>query len=157
MNWGPIVEFLGGVTAISLALGYLGKRAIESFASYRLEAYKSELTQLGNASRDALTRKRDVYDRVGSSMRVFLSGSAPKTEQDKQTFMSTFDVAFLWASEEVGERLVAFVQLSTQHTADPKSVTNDQFKDAYRECLMAMRRDCGFADSKLRYPVVIFR
>ena len=157
MNWGPIVEFLGGAAAISLALAYLGKSAIDSFASGRLEAYRSELELLGDANRDALSRKRDVYGRVGTSMRVFLSGSIPDPGQQRREFMSAFDEAFLWASEEVGERLVAFVQLSVQHSADPSSVSNDRFKDAYRECLIAMRRDCGFKNSNLKYPVVSFR
>jgi len=157
INWAPIIEFLGGATAISLSLAYLGKRAIDSFALGRLEAYRSELELLSEERRDALTRKRDVYGRVASSMRVFLSSGAPSTEDEKREFMAAFDQGFLWASEDVGKSLVDFLQLSTRHSADPRSVSNDEFKDAYRECLIAMRRDCGFADTKLKYPVVSFR
>lgn len=138
-------------------LGFLGKRAIDSYASGRLEALRSELKILSNERRDALARKRDVYGRVATSMRVFLSGTAPSTGEQKAEFMAAFDQGFLWASEEVGETLVEFLQLSVKQSQNPDAVSNDQFKDAYRECLIAMRRDCGFKDTALRYPVVTFR
>ena len=46
MNWQELIEFLGGVTAISLTIGYLGKRAIDGYVSGRLEAYKSDLSRI---------------------------------------------------------------------------------------------------------------
>lgn len=46
MQWQEIIEFLGGATAISLTLGYLGKKAIESFIAGRVESYKSDLEKI---------------------------------------------------------------------------------------------------------------
>ncbi|MEI7996178.1 MAG: hypothetical protein WCH01_14880 [Methylococcaceae bacterium] len=43
MQWQAIIEFLGGATAISLLLGYLGRQAIEAFITGRVESYKSDL------------------------------------------------------------------------------------------------------------------
>jgi hypothetical protein len=157
MNWQPIIEFLGGATAISLVLGYLGKRAIDSYASGRLEAYKSELELLSNEHRDALTRKRDVYGRVATFMRVFLTGGKQATDDQKRDFLIAFDQACLWASEDVALALVEFLQLSVRSTSEPGSVTNEQFKEGYRACLVAMRRDCGFPETTLKYPVVTFK
>ena len=135
----------------------LGKRAIDSFASGRLEAYKSELEILSNEHRDALTRKRDVYGSVATSMRVFLAGGRQATDQKKGDFIIAFDQAYLWASEDVVDALEDFLQLSVRSTSEPGSVSNEEFKDGYRACLIAMRRDCGFPDTNLRYPVLSFQ
>lgn len=41
-----IIEFLGGVAAISGVIAYLGKKAIDSFLAARLEQHKSELQRI---------------------------------------------------------------------------------------------------------------
>jgi hypothetical protein len=90
-------------------------------------------------------------------MRVFLSGGKQATDDQKRDFLIAFDQACLWASEDVALALVEFLQLSVRNTSEPGSVSNEQFKDGYRACLVAMRRDCGFPETKLKYPVVTFK
>lgn len=46
MNAQEIIEFLGGATALSLTVGYLGQKAIDGYVSGRIEAYKSELQRI---------------------------------------------------------------------------------------------------------------
>jgi hypothetical protein len=46
MNWQGLLEFLGGTTAISVTIGFLGKKAIEGYISDKIEAYKSELQRI---------------------------------------------------------------------------------------------------------------
>ncbi len=46
MEWQAIIEFLGGATAISLTLGYLGRKAIEAFIAGQVESYKSDLEKI---------------------------------------------------------------------------------------------------------------
>ena len=48
MPWQEIVEFLGGATAISLTIGYLGKKAIEAFLQGRVESHKNELERIAS-------------------------------------------------------------------------------------------------------------
>lgn len=48
MNAQEIIEFLGGATAISLTVGYLGQKAIDGYVSGRIEAYKSELQRIAS-------------------------------------------------------------------------------------------------------------
>jgi len=48
MNMQEIIEFLGGATAISLTIGYLGQRAIDGYVSGRIEAYKGELQRIAS-------------------------------------------------------------------------------------------------------------
>ena len=48
MNAQEIIEFLGGATAISVTIGYLGQKAIDGYVSGRIEAYKSELQRIAS-------------------------------------------------------------------------------------------------------------
>jgi hypothetical protein len=125
--------------------------------SKELESYKSDLQHLSEERRDALTRKRDVYAQVATSMRVFLAAGRLASDDEKREFLVAFDQATLWGSEDVVKSLAHFLEQSTRNTAQPGSVSNDEFKNAYRECMIAMRRDCGFPDTTFRYPVVTFR
>jgi hypothetical protein len=161
-----ILASLGGGGAIVFGLSsFLGKvwatrLADEERARFQteLERYRNELQQLAEERRDALVRKRDVYGKVAVAMRIFLDDvSVNEKQAEKAKFYEAFDHASLWASEEVAQALYAFITLLVRHTADPKAVANDQLKNAYRDCLNAMRRDCGFPDTQFNYPVVTFK
>jgi hypothetical protein len=153
----------GGVVLVFVFSSWLGKvwatRIADSerarFAR-ELEVHRSELGQLAETHRDSLVRKRDVYSRLSTSMRVFLATKTPASDSQKQEFLSAFDHAALWASEDVAIALAAFLECSVRNTANQGSVSNEQFKDAYRACLNAMRRDCGFPETRFNYPVVTF-
>ena len=122
-----------------------------------LEGYRNELQLLSDERRDALTRKRDIYARLATSMRVFLASGNPTSAEERREFMAAFDLAALWASEEVALALSSFLQCSARSVNQPGTVTNEEFKDEYRACLNTMRRDCGFPDTKFSYPVLTFR
>ncbi len=46
MIWQEALEFLGGATAISVTIGYLGKKAIEAYLQGRVESHKNELEKI---------------------------------------------------------------------------------------------------------------
>jgi hypothetical protein len=46
MQWQQLIEFLGGVTAISVTLGFLGKKAIDAFMKGRVESHKKNLEKI---------------------------------------------------------------------------------------------------------------
>jgi hypothetical protein len=48
MAWQEIIEFLGGATAISVTIGYLGRKAIEAFLQGRIESYKKNLERIAS-------------------------------------------------------------------------------------------------------------
>lgn len=162
---GAILVSLGGGGVIVFALSsWLGKVWATRMAdaerarfARELEYYKSELQQLSEERRDALARKRDVYGRVVASMRVFIGGGQPASDAEKRDFLLAFDQAALWASEEVAQSLSHFLDQSVRNTKEPGSVSNDDFKNAYRACVNVMRRDCGFPDTAFNYPVITFR
>jgi hypothetical protein len=161
---GAIIVSLGGGALLVVALSsWLGKvwatriaDAERSRLAKEVEGYKTELQQLVEDRRDALTRKRDMYARLVTSMRVFLGGGRVVSSDEKRAFLEALDHASLWASEEVVASLGRFLEASVRHTNNPGSVSNDDFKNAYRACVEAMRRDCGFPDTTFKYPVIQF-
>ncbi|MCG3111686.1 MAG: hypothetical protein MCM46_07650 [Candidatus Manganitrophus sp. SB1] len=160
-----VIASLGGGAVLVFAFSsWLGKvwatriaEAERARFSRELEGYRNQLQQLAEERRDALTRKRDIYAQLATSMRVFLVSGRPASDQEKKDFLAAFDVAALWASEAVAKALANFLEYSTRSANQPGSVTNDEFKNAYRACLNAMRRDCGFPDTEFSYPVITFR
>ena len=160
-----VIGSLGGGALLVFSLSsWLGKVWATRFAdaerarfSTELERYRNELHQLTEERLDALTRKRDIYARLTTSMRVFLASGKPASETEKQDFLSAFDLAALWASEDVAKALASFLEHSVRNTNQPGTVSNEEFKNAYRGCLNAMRRDCGFPQTEFSYPVVTFR
>jgi hypothetical protein len=161
---GAIIVSIGGASVLVVGLSsWLGKvwatriaDAERARLAKEVESYKSELQHLLEDRRDALTRKRDIYARLVTSMRVFLGGPRPVSTDEKRAFLQAFDHASLWASEQVAETLGRFLETSVRHSNHPGSVSNDEFKDAYRACVESMRRDCGFPNTEFRYPVVQF-
>lgn len=160
-----VIGSLGGAVVLIFAFSsWLGKvwairiaDAERARFSTELEGYRNELQQLADERRDALTRKRDIYARLATSMRVFLASGKPASDEERREFLAAFDLAALWASEDVALALSGFLEYSVRSVSQPGSVTNEEFKNAYRACLNAMRRDCGFPNTKFSYPVVTFR
>lgn len=100
---------------------------------------------------DALIRRRDVYSRLATGMRVFGETSTLPTVADKQEFMKAYDQSCVWASETVVEKVGVFLDVMIQ-----PGVTMDEKKAAYRECILQMRRDAGFPDSSFQFRFVKF-
>ena len=103
---GAVILSLGGGGFLVFALSsWLGKVWATPIAdadrarfSQELENYKSDLRHLSEERRDALTRKRDVYAQVATSMRVFLAVGRRASDDEKREFLVAFDQATLWGS-----------------------------------------------------------
>lgn len=160
-----VIGSLGGGAVLVFAFSsWLGRvwatriaDAERAWFSKELEGYKHELQHLADEQRDALTRKRDIYARLATSMRVFLASGKPASDDERREFLAAFDLAALWASEDVAIALSSFLEYSVRNVSQPGSVTNEEFKNAYRACLNVMRKDCGFPNTKFSYPVITFR
>ncbi|MDT0605045.1 hypothetical protein [Thalassotalea castellviae] len=48
MQWEAMIEFLGGATAITFTISFLGKKAIEAFINGRVESYKKNLERIAS-------------------------------------------------------------------------------------------------------------
>jgi predicted metal-binding protein len=90
------------------------------------------------------------------SMRVFLPPSdfdlvenqAVKNSM-KREFLINYDKCLLWASDKVIEKLNEYILLQKMQAKDETSVAQEMLKKKHTECFLEMRKDCGFADTKI--------
>lgn len=205
---GAILASLGGAGAILLLLsGWLGKvwasrimerekaelvksieerkteltRSIErekaEMAKFH-EEHRSELLELLSQRQDALNRKRNVYTRLATSMRVLLKAEVQREQQekDKRDFLEAYDRGYIWAGESVIRAIADLIETLEQKAAvdaqlslTPANAPNVQqiraaaqtldatAQTRYRRCMFEMRKDAGFADSTAEYRLVSFR
>lgn len=149
------------------------KAALTAF----LDEHRSDLQQLTSERLDALNRRRDVYARLATKMRILLRADMPpaQRETDKWAFLGAYDEGYLWASEQVAEAIRDLIEaMESKSTADnalklmprnasgfPSALATAQDLDAralalYQRCLLEMRRDCGFPNSQADYRVISF-
>lgn len=146
-------------------------------SSVILEQCKSNLKELSASRFDALTRKREIYSELATKMRILLASGVPRdqVEKGKQEFLAAYDVGYLWASENVVDSIrdpikcleekLQIAELShrmTNNTGDLNPITsehelNDRANQLYRDCLLKMRRDCGFPASEAEFRLVTFK
>jgi hypothetical protein len=142
------------------------------------EEYKNELQELSTQRLDALNRKRDVYARLATKLRIFLKANTPAAQvQNVQVaFLEAYDEGYLWASEPVVAAVRDFIDAIEKKTAADKSLLlmppnapiygelsatvqalDVPARDLYQRCLLEKRRDSGFPSSAAEYRVVSFR
>lgn len=106
MQWQQIIEFLGGVTAISITIGFLGKKAIDAFMQGKVESYKKNLEKIAIEhsvifqslhSERAITIK-DFYAKLSkldeslhSALRRFQSVGEPDLEEKVNKLANDFN------------------------------------------------------------------
>jgi hypothetical protein len=140
-----------GFVVIGLS-AWVGKVVAERIA--RKEKARIERDALEHS--DALTRKRDVYSRLATAMRVFHTGAVPAGAKEKQEFTAAYDQACVWASEAVIENMGVFLDTMTRYHRDSSADAMRQKKEAYAVCILAMRRDAGFPASEFQFRFVSF-
>lgn len=122
------------------------------WAAKIIENEKAKLTR----EQELLVRRRNVYAKLAVAMRVFLQSTNPATEIAKQAFLSVYDEAALWASEEVAKSLGQFLDTHICSTRSPGSVDPETLQGQFVACITEMRRDCGFPSTQYRHRVVSF-
>jgi hypothetical protein len=141
------------------------------------EEHKAEIQELSSQRLDALNRRRDVYARLATKMRVLLRADmlSEQREKDKWAFLAAYDEGYIWASESVAVAVRDLLEtMEKKATADNNAkvmppnapgyplvnataqALDREAQERYRRCLLEMRRDCGFPKSGVEYRVVSF-
>jgi hypothetical protein len=141
------------------------------------EEHRSDIQELSSQRLDALNRKRDVYTRLATKMRIFLKAGMPpeQAESEKWAFLAAYDEGYLWGSEAVAAAIHHFIEM-----IEKKKIADDNLKvmpvnapayvkvqteaqaldtaarEAYQVCLLEMRKDSGFPDTVVGHRVVSF-
>lgn len=110
----------------------------------------------GAREQELLVRRRNVYGKLATSMRVFLSASVQKDDGAQQGFLEAYDEAALWAPDGVMNAVGQLLDLIRKNTAQRGSVTENELQRAYAAAITAMRKDCGFPSTTFEYRLVSF-
>lgn len=154
IGWAIVVS-VGGAGAIVVALAHwTGKLWADRFVerqkgriAEQLEVLKSQQRQLD----ETLQRKRDLYDELLTAMRVFIAGSTAQNDlaKRKDAFLRSYDRCYLWAPDAVVRNLGCFLDVMADFVATGDMALQPKMKSLLSECLISMRKDCGFQDTTI--------
>lgn len=128
-------------------------KALEKLRADLKQKVEEELEQLKathQSEMDLLLRKREVYQKLADSMRVFLSTTEQSNDKEKKNFLQAYALSYLWASDELINILGSFLDIMIDNTAHPDPNNQYEMKGLYVKCLLEMRRDSGFSDTNLK-------
>lgn len=111
--------------------------------------YISDIERLKSSLEDEARRvekRRDVYEKITDSLRIFITGHSSNQNQ-KDGFLNSYSTAWLWAPDEVLKALNDFLSLQLRYAQNQALVKQEEMKTAYVRCVMAMRKDVGFSDT----------
>jgi hypothetical protein len=137
-------------------------KELEQLQSELRKQTDSELERLRHYHQseiDIMIRRREVYQRIAMAMRVFLSGSARASEDEKREFLKAYDLCYLWATDEVLAALGEFLDLNVTNTANPSPENQPRLQSSYGRCMTEMRKDAGFPGTSVdrgAYRIVNF-
>ena len=113
--------------------------------------------KLGVAT-EAMVRRRDVYERLTGSMRIFIQGQFPDANarsRRQQDFLDAYAASWLWAPDELIRAVNEFVQMNQRETA-VDNARQRELKSAFFRVLLEMRKDAGFEDTGLDLDDLLF-
>ncbi len=117
---------------------------------------KIEKIKLEFASQShTLVKKKETYERIVSSMQIFLDGH-PSADKDKNQWLQVYSLAWLWANDEVLKKINDHLILQMKKTSNPDSVEQSELKESYRDCVLEMRKDCGYSNTILAGQEFLF-
>ena len=102
-----------------------------------------------------LVKKRETYEKIISGMRVFIEGH-PATGQEKNQMLEAYSIAWLWANDEVLKKINHHLDLQVKRTSDSNSVSQDELKKSYTDCILEMRKDSGYSNTNLERQDFLF-
>ena len=111
-----------------------------------LEKLRSEIQHKAIAKDE----KRKVYKQISDTMLIFIQGGNSSTESIEK-FHSNYQHIWLWAPDEVVKSLSNFLKLLVRNSSTQKNQSQKSVKQAYVNCLIAMRKDMGWDETQLDF------
>ena len=105
---------------------------------------------------ELLERRRNIYARLAVNLRIFLDSHSKSSDADKREFLSAYDEAALWASEEVAAGISRFIDLQVLHSKSPGAIPQEVLQEAYGACVVLMRKDVGYPQTTYSHGIVSF-
>jgi hypothetical protein len=124
---------------------------------------------------DVTSRKREIYTRVATAMRLLLQPAFTPEQKSlyQNDLLAAYDVAYLWSAELVLVLIREFIEALEKQSvierklseAPPYSPSHaklaisakeveDSVHEIHQRCLLEMRKDAGFPDSHVTYRMI---
>ncbi len=107
-----------------------------------IERLKSFLT----VEAQLLEKRRQVYEEIAKSLRIFISGNKAETV-DQERFLNAYATSWLWAPDNVVKAFNNFIELQKDYFSSGGKVSQEDLKRSYSECVWEMRKSTGFQDT----------
>lgn len=113
------------------------KEDIEEITS-KVEKVKFQLEN----DKTNINKKKEIYELISQSLNIFISGrSISQDEKDK--FYKAYSLAWLWASNDVLEKLNFFIEYQVKNINE-STYNQDEAKKLYADIILNMRKDLDF-------------
>jgi hypothetical protein len=123
--------------------------SVKKLNSIEIEQIKSDISNEDKL----LEKRREVYEEIVSSLKIFISGHAT-TEELKEDFHAACSKAWLWAPDSVLQALNEFLDAQVLLAKRTGEIDQVMVKDLYGNVVVAMRKDVGFStttEEKFRF------
>jgi hypothetical protein len=118
------------------------------------ERLKADLSDVS----EALIRRRDVYERLSGSLRIFIQGQFPEPAEvqlRQQAFLDSYVASWLWAPDDLIRALNRFILLNMRVPAEDNP-RQRELKGAFHDVVIQMRRNAGFPNTRLTVDDFVF-
>ena len=95
-----------------------------------------------------LEKRRDIYENIVESLRIFIAGHESDPEVKKK-FYKTYSSAWLWAPDHVLSALNEFLDVQVKMANFPGTVNQNDAKKLYENVVVEMRKDVGFQKTEI--------
>ena len=129
---------------------------IESIKQSNAKDIEQLKSNLSNEDK-ILEKRREVYEDIVESLRLFISGHSANDKQ-KNHFYSAYSKAWLWAPDAVLNALNHFLDAQVSIANNFGSIDQTTAKALYEKVIIEMRKDVGFENTtENKYRFVAFR
>ena len=89
-----------------------------------------------------INKKKEIYELISQALNIFITGR-PVSQDEKDKFYKAYSLAWLWASNDVLEKLNFFIEYQVKNI-DKSTYNQDEAKKLYADIILNMRKDLDF-------------
>ena len=113
------------------------KEDIEEITS-KVEKIKFQL----ESDKTNINKKKEIYELISEALNIFISGRSV-SQNEKNRFYKAYSLAWLWASNNVLEKLNFFIEYQVKNI-NKSTYNQDEVKKLYADIILNMRKDLDF-------------
>lgn len=102
-----------------------------------------------------LVKKREAYEEIARYLQVFIIGREEYYEEYKKGMTDAYSAAWLWSGDDLIKALNKHIEMQ-KSLAEGKSVEQKELKESYASCMLLIRKDAGYEETKLKENDFIF-